>query len=271
MMKAEILADNIAKAPYQSEWGLCVYIEYGSKGILLDTGAGSVFLTNAEKAGIDLSQVDFGVLSHAHYDHADGLAAFFQTNGRAKFYLSRHCAEDCYGKHWIFSKYIGIKKGTLQQYAERIEYVDSDCQLCPGVHLIAHHTQGLDRIGRKAGMYRRTKGQWTPDSFAHEQSLVLETEKGLVIFNSCCHGGVDNIISEVKYAFPGQKIHAVIGGFHLYTAPQKQILALADKLRQSDVEKIYTGHCTGKRAFRLLQSELGDRVEQLHVGMVIRA
>ncbi len=62
-------------------------------------------------------------------------------------------------------------------------------------------------------MYQKTKLGWKPDNFCHEQSLVLDTDSGLVIFNSCSHGGVVNIINEVKAAFPEQKITALIGGF----------------------------------------------------------
>ena len=45
----------------------------------------------------------------------------------------------------------------------------------------------------------------------------------------------------------------------------------AEKIKATGVKKIYTGHCTGGRAFRILQQELGDMVEQLKVGLVIEA
>ena len=59
---------------------------------------------------IYLDSVELGVLSHAHYDHADGMAAFFARNAHAPFYLRAGSAENCYGKRWIFHKYIGIRR-----------------------------------------------------------------------------------------------------------------------------------------------------------------
>ena len=71
-MKATVLVDNISHDNIIGEWGLSIFIEYQDKKILLDTGASGLFLRNAEKLGIDMKAVDFGVLSHAHYDHAHG-------------------------------------------------------------------------------------------------------------------------------------------------------------------------------------------------------
>ena len=75
-MKAVILIDNLTKGMLKKEWGLSVYIEHDGWKILLDTGASGAFAENAEALGISLEKVDAGVLSHAHYDHADGMAEF---------------------------------------------------------------------------------------------------------------------------------------------------------------------------------------------------
>jgi 7,8-dihydropterin-6-yl-methyl-4-(beta-D-ribofuranosyl)aminobenzene 5'-phosphate synthase len=65
-------------------------------------------------------------------------------------------------------------------------------------------------------MFVRTDSGFKPDDFSHEQSLVLETDMGLIIFNSCSHGGAVNIINEIKSTFPGKHIYGLIGGFHLF-------------------------------------------------------
>ena len=74
-------------------------------------------------------------------------------------------------------------------------------------------------------MYLKEKRRWRPDSFSHEQSLVFDTPDGLVIFNSCSHGGADTIIREVTTTFPDKKVKALIGGFHLYNKTDAEILA----------------------------------------------
>ena len=85
-MKIKVLMDNLPAANFLNEWGLSIYIEYGDKKILLDTGASEAFSHNAEVAGVDLSQVDVAVLSHAHYDHSDGMEAFFEQNKKSVMY-----------------------------------------------------------------------------------------------------------------------------------------------------------------------------------------
>lgn len=119
-------------------------------------------------------------------------------------------------------------------------------------------------------MYIRSRDGWEPDDFSHEQSLVFETEEGLVIFNSCSHGGADNIINEVKATFPDKKVKAIIGGFHLYEKPKKEVRELAKRIKNTGIQEVYTGHCTGKKAYRVLKEELGDMVHQLNVGLEIK-
>ena len=276
-MKATVLVDNIKGCGLNGEWGLCVYIEYEDKVVLLDTGASELFVKNAKQLGLDLKKVDFGVLSHAHFDHADGMKAFFAVNERAPFYLQKDAKENCYEKFWIFSKYIGIPRGILEEDKERITFAEGKYQVCQGVWLLPHTTSGLEAIGKRNHMYLRTdvrencrgSQKWRPDDFSHEQSLVFETEDGLVIFNSCSHGGADNIINEVKEAFPGEKIKAIIGGFHLYTRKADEVRELARSIRDTGIQQVYTGHCTGDKAFDVLKDELGEMVHQLSCGLVI--
>lgn len=270
-MKATVLIDNISDNQLTQEWGLSIFIEHNEKKILLDTGASDNFYKNATKLQIDISSVDYGVLSHAHYDHADGMDTFFANNQKAKFYLQRACAENCYGKRFIFSKYIGIKKGVLGKYQDRIVYVDNQYEIEPGITLLPHKTEGLSEIGRQNHLYIKKAHSLYPDDFAHEQSLVLDTPAGIVIFNSCSHGGADTIIKEVSAAFPSRKIHAIIGGFHLCHSSEKYILELADRINATGIEKIYTGHCTGQKAFELLKGKLGNRIHQLKTGLIIES
>lgn len=268
-MKATVLVDNISQGELSGEWGLSIYIEYGETTVLLDTGSSGLFLKNAAKLGKDINRVDYAVISHAHYDHANGMKAFFETNDKAKFYLREGSRENCYGKLWIFHKYIGLPRKILKTFPERIEFAAGDYELCPGVYLIPHKTEGLSEQGRINNLFIKTGKKFVPDDFAHEQSLVFETEEGLVIFNSCSHGGADVIIREVTETFPGKKIKAMIGGFHLFRRTEEEVREFAKKVLETGIGEVYTGHCTGKAAYKILKEELGDRVHQLHVGLVI--
>ena len=245
-MIIKILIDNISGSEKQlkGEWGLCIYTEFNGKRILLDTGASARFAKNAALMGIDISKIDAGVLSHAHYDHADGMQEFFNKNNHAKFYLRNAARENCYHTHKF------LKFFTYQEY-------------------IGIQTPNLDEIGKRAHMSVKENGKYRPDNFDHEQSLVFDTPKGLFIMNSCSHGGADNIIKEIEATFPGKQIYAILGGFHLFRTSDDRVKAFAERLRELNVQKIYTGHCTGGRAYEILHDVLGDKVAQMHTGMEI--
>ena len=277
-MKVQVLIDNIAgmccSRKLFGEWGLSVYAEYEGHKVLLDTGASHLFSKNANVMGIDLSQVDIGVLSHAHYDHANGMAKFFALNKTAPFYLRKGAAENCYhtGKllgRFTYHYYIGIHKGWLERFADRIRFVEGIAEIAPGITLVPHSTPGLERIGEMAHLSVKENGKYRYDNFDHEQSLVFDTPQGLFIMNSCSHAGADNIVKEIEAAFPGKKIYALLGGLHLFRYPDERIRAFAERLRELNVQKIYTGHCTGDRAYGILRDVLGERAEQMHTGMTI--
>lgn len=269
-LKAVVLVDNIGHQGLTGEWGLSIYIKYGDRRLLLDTGASGLFLKNARKMKLPMKKIDCAVLSHAHYDHADGMKTFFACNDHAGFYVRKETAENCYAKKWIFHKYIGIPRHVLQEYSQRIYYVEGDYKLYSGVWLIPHKTPGLEQIGRREKMDLRTENGWRPDNFAHEQSLVFETERGLVIFNSCSHGGAANIINEVAATFPDKKVYGLIGGFHLFNKTEGEIRALAEEIRKTGIAYVCTGHCTGERAYEIMKKELGENLHQLHVGLMMK-
>lgn len=268
-MRVVILIDNLAKEGLLEEWGLSIFIEHQDRRILLDAGSSGKFIENAKRLGIDLSKVDDVVLSHAHYDHADGLADFFAVNDKAKVYLRAGSEEDCYHHSSKDTHYIGIRQGLLKQFADRFVYVEGDYELSPKAYLIPHKTQGLEERGRQNAMYRKKGDTYVPDEFAHEQSLVLDTRAGWILFNSCSHGGADVILKEVERTFPDKQICAYIGGFHLFRTPPEQIRALAGQLKEGAVSHFYTGHCTGTEAYALLKEALGERIEQFYAGFVL--
>ncbi len=268
-MYAKVLIDNIAEAPLQAEWGLAVYIEYRGTKILLDSGASPLFLENAALLGVDPAEIELAVLSHAHFDHSLGLRAFFTLNAAAPLYVRAGAAENCYEDKEGVREYIGIDPGLLTDFKDRIRYAEGDLEILPGAWLIPHKTPGLEARGEMFGMYVRENGVDRFDDFAHEQSLVLETEKGLFIFNCCSHGGADNILREVGETFPDKKIYAIFGGFHLCGCTEEQIRALAAQLRALGVERIITGHCSEERGVAILREELGEQVEQIRAGLVL--
>ena len=290
MLRITALAENKEnhEKMLAGEHGLSIYIEYGNRKVLLDTGTTGLFAENARKLGISLADVDIAVLSHAHYDHSGGCEAFFAQNLKARLYLQSGCCENCFripgrllktgsvrledlGQEEL--KYIGLCDGFMAKYKERLQLVDGDMSIAPGIWLVAHHSPGLLKKGRTAGMCRLWGDHLEYDDFSHEQSLVFETSQGLVIFNSCCHSGPDVVIDEVR-AHPilgGRPVFALFGGFHLKDISgndqgRAQIQALGQRLLDTGVPHFYTGHCTGEAAFEQLSKILGERLHYFKTG-----
>jgi len=268
-MKATILIDNIGSGELQGEWGLSLHIQYNGKTFLLDTGASDRFLENAGRLGIEISEVDYAILSHAHYDHTNGLDAFLSVNSKAPVFLSPLAEENCYAGLGFLSKYIGMPKGVVGMHAERIRRPEGVTEVCDGVYLVPHSTAGLGKIGRRNHLLVRRGYRYLPDDFSHEQTLVFRTEKGLVLLNSCSHAGADVITEEVLNVFPGEHIAAYIGGLHLFRMSEQEVNAVADKLAACNIDRIYTGHCTGQKAFEILRARFGNRIAQFECGMEI--
>lgn len=264
--KITVVVDNIATNEYEGEWGLSLLVQYGDKKILVDSGASNLFASNLKKMGVDIEDIDYAVLSHGHFDHANGMPHFLDVNNKAKLFLRESTLDNCYFKKFIIKKYIGIPRCILSDYKERIQTVSGDYKLCEGVYLIPHKTENLEMVGKREMMYLRKKSGWVADDFSHEQNLVLDTDSGLIIINSCSHGGVVNIINEVKSTFPDKNIYGIIGGFHLFNKSEDEIRNVAKTLKETGVEKVWTGHCTKKRAFDIMKLELGSTIELFRVG-----
>ncbi len=269
-MKIYVLIENTTDSDLQCEHGLSLYIEYKGKKILLDAGSTEVFAENAKQMGVDLTAVDLAFLSHGHYDHSGGFSAFIRENKSVPVYamesaMGRYASTSGGAMHEI-----GVLEAVKEALKERIVAVDKITQVEEGIVLVPHSTapDKLAAIGEKAGLYREAKSQkasWIPDDFAHEMSVVFETDSGLVICNSCSHGGVQNIVEEVKSALPGQKIYAFVGGLHMKgrkdgeeicTFSEEEVQALADCIRDAGIEVLITGHCTGEPAIALLEKYL---------------
>ncbi|MCF0130183.1 MAG: MBL fold metallo-hydrolase [Pseudobutyrivibrio sp.] len=277
-MNVTVLVENTSYGDIAGEHGLCLLVEHYGKKYLIDTGASKLFAENASKLGIDLAQVDVAFLSHAHYDHSGGYDVFFEKNSKATLYMQGTCRNKYYYKvAGPVKKYIGIPKGMVETFSDRIEYVNGYMELGDGVYICPHTTKGLELRGKHAHMYRVDESGMVPDDFSHEQTIVFQEGEYLYIFNSCSHGGVDNIIDEVKQKFPNKRIVSFFGGFHMMGSlgvdtcaySEDEVKAVARTIKESSLATFYTGHCTGHVALAWLKDVLGDRVVSIHSGMII--
>ncbi len=278
-MNVTVLMENTALegCGLAVEHGLSLYIRYRGRELLLDAGSSGRFADNAQALGVDLSAVETAVLSHGHYDHADGLRRFFQINSWAKVYMRPGAAGGYFAMDPGRPRYIGIHRDILEQSRDRFVSVEGPYALMEGAWLIPDTVRDPAFAGRADNLaYRRGEDDFIPDDYRHEQSLVLEGERGLAVFNSCSHTGIVNIVRGVLEQFPGRKVHAVVGGFHMFSkgetgmnCPPEHVYQVAAALEELGVEAVYTGHCTGGPALALLQERFGPGCRALSTGQVL--
>ncbi|MGI6010014.1 MAG: MBL fold metallo-hydrolase [Ruminococcus sp.] len=277
-MRITALIENKEVEGLACEHGLAVYIEYDGRKYLLDAGQTGVCFENADKLGIPVEDIDTAFLSHAHYDHSGGLGEFFRRNQKAKLYLRQAAADNRYYKITdTVKKDNSFSREIIEKHRDRFIFARGDMKVEEGVYLLEYHLPGLEERSKRACMYQEKEGILQPDRLEHEQTLVFESKQGLVILNSCCHGGVENVVRTVQAFFPDQKVAAVIGGFHLMgvdgvrtmAGSREDILKLADTLKELGDFKLYTGHCTGILAYQMLKEALGERISYFSAGTVL--
>lgn len=274
-MEITVLIENLGPDTLACEHGLSVHIHHSGHSILLDTGSSGSFANNAKALGIDLAGVEFAVLSHGHYDHADGLRSFFAANERTPMLVRRGALGAYYSmRGGTAPRFVGIHRDICRDFAQRLVEVDSLYQLFPGAWLVENPAPETS-ADRAQHLYRKLgEDNFVEDDFSHEHSLVLEDRDGLVVFNSCCHAGAANIAAHIAKTFPGKPIAALLGGFHMMGATgtdsincsEDYVKSVADQFKQLDIGRIYTGHCTGTPAFDLLKTELGGHLEYMKTG-----
>lgn len=239
------------------DWGYAALVEINGERILFDTGDDpGILAKNAKATGVDLTRLDFVVLSHRHSDHVGGLSFLQSVNPRAKIYAPKEnfgvFGSDLPGTFYrkddslpAEMRYYGgtppetLKFGTTFPGAN-IQLIDKTTEVTPGITLIA--------LISDAPGTRELK----------ELSLAINTPDGMVLVVGCAHPGIEAIVAEAAKINP--HIHFIAGGFHLVVAQDPAIAKVVTALRDTyRVDYIAPGHCTGEPAFALLQKAFGGR------------
>lgn len=272
-MKIVTLLENTAcREGLRAAHGLSLYIETPRHKLLFDMGPNEDFLANAGALGVDLTAVDLAVLSHGHYDHGRGLAAFCRCNDHAPVYIH----SDAFGAFYALDeggepRYIGLPRG-LEEFRDRFVLTGDETVVDPELTLFAQPPAVFDAMAASARLVEQTAEGFRPDGFRHEQDLLIRAEGKAVLICGCAHRGVVNIRARAA-ALLGRMPDAVIGGFHLFeltAGPGAD--ALIDDTGRALLEGdtvYYTGHCTGPYAYERLSAILGDRLRPLPGGAVI--
>ena len=259
-MKIRCLIENNETPFFVCEHGLSLLIEFNNKKILFDTGKTSSFLNTAKKLNIDLSNIDYLILSHAHYDHTGGVIDFIKGNNYknniyvgTNFKANKYSLED--GNY--------IYKGTPFKTEElsNIKYIDNELKI-DDIYFLDNFV-GLNNYEKINDKFYVLNKVFEKDLFTDEVVLALDTPTGLILIVGCSHVGICNIIDQVKNRL-NKPIRGVIGGFHLSTYDSNYALKIINKLKDYNLEFISPIHCSGHE--KLFKQEFKNRCKMLYSG-----
>ena len=266
-VRITVLVNNTAsRVDLIAEHGLSILIDYEGKQILFDTGQSNAVMSNAQKLGVDLACTDTIVISHGHYDHTGGLCAVLDTAPKAKIYLHPEAIQSRFSQKDLKAKYIGMSDSVKKAIGyHHITWTETHVNLFPGL-TITGQIPRVDNFEDVGGAFFLDENCQKPDRLIDDQTLFIESSKGLVVILGCAHSGVVNILDYINKLTGREKIHAVIGGMHLLNAGQMRINKTIETLKKYDVQKVIPLHCTGQKVMEVLKNVFCDKCLLLGAG-----
>ena len=230
-----VIYDNTsARSDVEADWGFAAVVTFRGRRVLFDSGTKpELFLANLGKMEVDPSSIRQAVISHQHPDHRNGIYELFPLQPAMRI----HFLKAFYEKAYEEATAVGMKP----------DRVTGPFEVEPGVY----------STGMIAGE-------------PPEQSLAIETAKGIVVVVGCGHPGVVNIVEAVQEQRGKDSVRLLLGGFHMLRQNEDEINSQITKLKQLNVRRVMPGHCSGDLAKRLFQEAYGEDFETLGAGKVLR-
>ncbi|WP_407119600.1 MBL fold metallo-hydrolase [Bradyrhizobium sp. LMG 9283] len=279
-----------------SEFGLSMHIESRrgaeTRNILMDFGfTPDALVNNAKLVGIDPAALDALVLSHGHYDHFGGLAGYLkQNNGKLKARLPIYIGgEEAFcSREWTAPPVRGdfgdLDRKALEDANVAVTYVEEPALVADHGFTTGHIGQtsfekllspsamkigvdsGIGCYAEKLPEDERAKAV-IPDQFRHEIATAFNLRgRGLIVLTSCSHRGVINAIKQAQAASGVNKVHAVIGGFHLAPYKEDYVRNTIAALKSIDIDYVIPLHCTGEPFYEIARAEMPNKLLRSYTG-----
>ena len=279
-----------------SEFGLSMHAETRrgteTRNILMDFGfTPEVLLNNVNLVGIDPAGLDALVLSHGHYDHFGGLTGFLQANNgklKAKLPIYIGGEEAFCSREWTAPPVRGdfgvLDRKVLEDAKLAVTYAEGPALVADHGFTTGHIDQtsfeklispSAMKIGVDHGMGcyvdklpedERTQAI-IPDQFRHEIATAFNLRgRGLIVLTSCSHRGVINAIKQAQATSGINKVHAVIGGFHLAPYKEDYVRDTVTAIKGMDIDYVIPLHCTGEPFYEMAKAEIPNKLLRSYTG-----
>ena len=255
-----------------AEHGLSFYLEAVVNGkksaCMFDYGLDAPgVMNNAALLGLDLGKPDAYSLSHGHYDHFMGaLSIVKQHQSRIAAGTPFYVGEEAFAHR--FSLRPGrtepddlgeLRKADLESFGLKVVELTEPAEIIPGVYSTGkiERLTTYEKVPPTLLIQRGEKR--VPDDFRGEQGLFLHVKgKGLVVLSGCAHSGIVNTVKQAQKVAAVEKIHAVMGGFHLINAKPDIIQNTVADIKALRPDHIVPAHCTGFEAIVAFSREMPE-------------